>query len=131
MNQVNVDNDGSSPRLFIANVKGHPCSDYGRVEKTLDSLEAQHSQLVRQLEAQSLTSERIKSIKEHAFKVSQDLETFRYDFDGRRRFIELLDLKIKLKVEEEGQKVVYASCCLGNERLPTVSNTMCANVGLC
>lgn len=97
-------------------------NDIEQVEKALDSLEAQRAQLARQLEAQSLTPERIKSIKEHAFTVSQDLETFKHDFEGRRRFIELLDVKIKLIVEE-GQKVVYVSCYLGNERLPIVSNT--------
>ena len=61
-------------------------------------------------------------IKAFAAEITEGLETFRDDFEGRRRLIEILDVRVTLNVED-GQKVAYAQCRLGEKRLPVASNT--------
>lgn len=96
-----------------------------QVERTLDSLEAQHNRLADQLNTLSLSAEEIKSIEEYAAEIAKDLDNIRYDFDGRRRMIELLDVRISLLVED-GQKWVDVECRLLTEpkRLPIVNKTI-------
>ncbi len=75
------------------------------------------------MEAQSLTEEQIREIKIFTAEVRENLPSFRIDFNGRRKLIEMLDVQIRLTIED-GQKVVYAECFLDEKRLPIASNSM-------
>jgi site-specific DNA recombinase len=87
-----------------------------RLERTILALESERSGLETQLEAQLLTEKQIQSIQEFAAKVGEGLEAIGDDFDTKRRIIEELDVWATLSVED-GQKVVYVRCMLGDEEL--------------
>jgi hypothetical protein len=64
-----------------------------------------------------------------AAEVAKDMETFRQDFEGRRRLIEMLDVNITLVVEN-GQKVAYAQSKLGDKSLSIVPKSTRTNITL-
>ncbi|MBN1221145.1 MAG: hypothetical protein JXM69_19640 [Anaerolineae bacterium] len=97
-------------------------NDIEQIEKALDSLETQRNILSRQLDEQVLTEQQVLDIKAFAAKITEDLEIFEDDFEGRRRLIEMLDVRVTLNVED-GQKVAYAQCRLGEKRLSVIPNT--------
>lgn len=99
--------------------------DIEQVEKILDDYEVQRTRLVHQLEAQSLTPEQIKGIKEYAAEMVKDLDEIGDDFESRRRMIELLEVRIILLVAD-GCKWVDVECRLviKPERLPIVNSTI-------
>jgi uncharacterized protein (DUF1778 family) len=94
-----------------------------RLQETIESLERERVALAAQLEAQTLTDEQVTTLTEFAQKVAQGLDRADVSFEARRHVIELLDVKGTLAVED-GQKVVYARCMLGEDDLsivPTVT----------
>jgi site-specific DNA recombinase len=94
----------------------------GRLEKTIGALEREWVGLAAQLEAQTFTDAQIQSVTEFAEKVRGGLGIAERDFEKRRRLIELLDVWVTLTVED-GEKVVYARCMLGDDTLPIVSTS--------
>lgn len=90
--------------------------DIQKIEDTLDSLETQRNGLAHQLGLHLMTDEQIDEVKAFAVEISKDLESFRQDFEGRLRLVEMLDVNATLKVEE-GEKVIYVQCRLGDENL--------------
>ncbi len=80
----------------------------------------QRNRLAQRLKAVSLTAEQIKDIKAFKAEIAQDMETFRQDFEGRRRLIEMLNVQVTLKIEDE-QRIVYVECYLGEKSLSIAS----------
>ncbi|MBE7469622.1 MAG: hypothetical protein DPW09_17795 [Anaerolineae bacterium] len=90
-------------------------NDIEQVEKALDGLESQRSNLTRLLETQTLTEQQVNEIEEYLTEIAKDLDTVKQDFENRRRLIEFLDIWGTLKVEN-GQYVVYVQCRVGKNR---------------
>lgn len=83
-----------------------------RLEGTVLALAREQTSLTGSLEAQTLTDEQIKSLREFVAKVSEGLEKAEVDFKTKRWIIEMLNLEATLTVED-GQKVVYGRCLFG------------------
>jgi site-specific DNA recombinase len=87
-----------------------------RLETTIMSLEKERADLITTLEAQTLTDDQILTIGEFAKKVSKGLAKAETDFATRRQIIDLLDVRITLAIED-GQKVAYARCRVGEKAM--------------
>ena len=85
-----------------------------RLEATIFALEKERAGLVAYLNAQLLTAEQIQTIQEFAAKVSETLGAMDGDLGAMRGLVEALDVQITLAVED-GQKVVYARCMIGED----------------
>ena len=85
-----------------------------RLETTIASLEKERANLTIELQTNTLTDEQIKTIVDFARKVSQGLEIAEKDFDARRRIIDLLDVQVRLVIED-GVKVAWVSWLVSGE----------------
>jgi hypothetical protein len=94
-----------------------PKEEYTANRKSLEAdiaaAENERRKIQTRLNVETLTPERIADIHEFAQKIGEGLKMIDgdIDFDVKRQIINLLDVKIKLAVED-GQQVVYASCVL-------------------
>jgi len=88
----------------------------GRLEKVIEALESERAGLAAQLETRTFTDEQVQTITEFAEGVARGLEAADQDFEARRRVVEMLDVRATLAVED-GEKVAYAQCMLGDEVL--------------
>jgi site-specific DNA recombinase len=80
-----------------------------RLEATISALEQERRDLAVQIEAATLSDERVATIKEFAQKVSQGLKAAEGDFEVRRQIIEAMDMQVTLDIED-GAKVAYVRC---------------------
>jgi hypothetical protein len=93
-----------------------------RLEATIRALEKERAGLMTHLEARMLTVDRIESLQDFTAKIVRGFEAAEEDFETRHRVIQLLDAQATLAVEN-GQKVVYARCILGEAERCVVSNS--------
>ena len=93
-----------------------------RLEKTVSALGRERVGLAAQLEAQTFTDEQVQTITEFAQQVARGLETVDQDFADRRHVVEMLDVRATLAVED-GEKVVYAWCMVGEGALSVASTS--------
>jgi hypothetical protein len=93
-----------------------------RLETTIEALEKERVGLVARLEEQTFTPDQMQTIRDFAAQEAEGLERADQDFETRRRMIEALDVQATLTVED-GVKVAYARCILGQSVLSTASNT--------
>jgi len=75
-----------------------------------------------QLEARTLTHGHVQTLQDFAARITKGLMLAESEISVRRALIEDLDVQVTLAVED-GQKVVYARCLLGEQRLLVVSPT--------
>jgi len=94
-----------------------------RLETTIGALERERADLVARLDAKTLTDEQIQTITDLAERVKRRLPALDESFEARRRLIELLDVWVTLAVED-GKKIVYARCLLGESTLCIVSTNI-------
>ncbi len=101
-----------------------------RLETTILGLERERAGLAAHLEEQVLSVEQIQSIQELAAKVGENLEAMGDDFGAKRGLIEAIDVWVTL-VEEDGEKVVYTRCIIGEDTLSIESKSTgrCAGGG--
>jgi site-specific DNA recombinase len=84
-----------------------------RLETTIAALEKERADLTIQLEAITLTDEQILDFEKFAIKTMLDLSATQFgDFEERRRIIDDLDVKVTLAMED-GQRVAYVRCRIG------------------
>jgi len=83
-----------------------------RLERTIQSLEEEKKKLAAQIN-KGLTLEQEKMIKDFAVQLGRGLSLADDHFQARRQIIELLDVTAVL-TREDGQKVAYVSCVLGD-----------------
>ncbi len=93
-----------------------------RLETTMEALEKERAGLTARLEAQTLTEEQIQSLKDFAAEVAGGLEHADEDFESRRQIIDTLDVRATLAVED-GDKVVYVRCMVGDGVLSIVNSS--------
>jgi site-specific DNA recombinase len=91
------------------------------LEIAIQSLEKEQKALVAQIAQQELSEEQAQGvIDEFVNKVGRGVFYAESDFTARRQLIEALDLEGKLAVED-GQKVIYVRCILGDTILPIMN----------
>ena len=73
-----------------------------------------------------ITQEQIQDIQAFAQIISQRITATGEadDFERKRQMIELLDVQVKLNLED-GERVMYLSCALGQETMFIVSSSNC------
>jgi len=86
-----------------------------RLETTIASLEEEQADLVMALESQNLTDEQIKTIVDFAKRVSKGLGIADRDFEARRRIIDMLDVQVRLAIEDDLQ-VAYVRWLVKGEQ---------------
>jgi site-specific DNA recombinase len=90
-----------------------------RLEETIRALEEERAELISHLDTVTvLTEEQVASLQDFAAAVATALEIVDEDFEAKRRIVEELDVQVTLGVEN-GQKVVYARCILGDALCPS------------
>ncbi len=92
-----------------------------RLEDTIRSLKAEHSNLKEQLNSEIVTEEQIHDIMDFSSQVKEKLIEADNDNQLKRQLLEALDLKITLALEED-KKVIFIRCVVG-EGMCTLSNT--------
>ena len=93
-----------------------------RLEKTIQALESERGRLATHLEVEALSQDHIERIQKFVAEVMEGLEVAEERFEIRRRIIEELDVQAILAVDE-GQKVAYVQCMLGERVLPVADTT--------
>ena len=93
-----------------------------RLESTIKALEAERCGLAARVEGQTLNAEEIEILRAFAVEAAQGLDIAEADPKARQRVIEMLDVQATLTVED-GKKVIYARCILGEKVLSLVSNS--------
>jgi len=78
--------------------------------------------LTTQLETVTLSDTQIATIIDFTKEVSEGLEIADQDFDARRQIIDLLDVRATLAIEE-GQKIVYVHCMVGEEETLSIESS--------
>lgn len=99
-----------------------------RLEMTIGALERERVGLAEQLEARTLTPGQIRALQDFAARTAKGLAHAEDDISERRALIEDLSVQVTLAVED-GQKVAYAQCLLGEKRLLVVSPTTRGGTG--
>lgn len=84
----------------------------GRLERTIQSLEQEKRKLTAQI-SKGLSVEQEQIIKDFAVRLAEGLSLADDDFQTRRQIIDLLNVTATL-TRENGQKVAYVSCMLGD-----------------
>jgi hypothetical protein len=87
-----------------------------RVETTISALTEEKQHLIAHMVGKALTERDIQKICDFALQVAEGLDLNEIDFEGRRRLLELLDLRAKFSIEDN-QKVVEIWCILGTGKL--------------
>jgi hypothetical protein len=91
------------------------------LEMAIQSLEKEKNALAAQIAQQELTEEQVGHIiDEFSEKVDKGLFYAETDFDIRRQLVEALDLEGTLAMED-GQRVIYVRCILGDTLLPVLN----------
>jgi site-specific DNA recombinase len=89
-----------------------------RLEATMLNLAKEKASLMAYLLERMPTGEQIQSIQDFAANIAKGLEAAETDFQTKRSIIEALDVQATLAAED-GRKVVYARCILGEDNLNT------------
>ena len=97
-----------------------------RLEKTLDGLREEQTRLAALLKEQEFSESRIMSILEFAQAVRDGIEEADEDFEARRRFVELMDVTGEIAIED-GEKVLYLHCVVGDTHLSVENTAICGH----
>ncbi len=105
--------DGSFSKDILTDRREH-------LQTTIDALESERNELARRVESESVTDAQVEAIEGYARTMGEGLEIADADFDTKRRIIDLLDVNALLSLED-GDKVIYLTCLLG-EKVYSMSN---------
>ena len=83
-----------------------------QLERTLEELSTERSGLESSLERRTLTEEQIECLADFAAKIAHQCERADADFATQQRVIDVLDLQVRLDLED-GDKVLNVWCTLG------------------
>jgi hypothetical protein len=98
---------GDFPKEALVNRKNE-------LETAIKSLEQEKTKLIDAINERVVTPEQIDIIHEFAARVGEGLENSEGDFAAKKAIIDLLDVRVILTVEN-GEKIIYAECALGEE----------------
>jgi site-specific DNA recombinase len=91
-----------------------------RLEETIHALEKERDAMAGRLAGVTLTDRQKRDIRAFAAKAGKGLSVADRSFAARRKLVELLDVTATLALED-GQKVAYARCVLGERAFGIVS----------
>jgi len=97
-----------------------------RLEARIRALEAERIELIRQLEATTLTDEQIHSLEAFAIAVGEGLDEADEDFALRRRIIEMLGIKGQL-LDFGRERKIKVTCHFKQSDTLIVSTTIAGN----
>jgi len=95
-----------------------------RLEGTLVGLKREQTTIEERLKAQGIDENQIQTIHDFSRRVQDSLLHVQIDFATKRRLLELLGIEATLEVEN-GVKVAYVSCLLGEKVLSFAANATC------
>jgi site-specific DNA recombinase len=129
-----ADNQAQLERLIDLYLAGEFSKDMlvdrkTRLETTIESLNAEKTNLIAYLEARTLTQEQVNHIREFVSEMAKGVQRADEDFDRRRQMIELLDVQVTLLIENDIRKV-KVSCVFGADQF-TVSTNSHENIEEC
>jgi len=112
-------NDAELERLLDLYISGDfpkeaLVSRKNELETTIKSLEQEKVKLIEAIDERVITPEQIEDIHEFAAKVREGLAYADGDFAAKRAIVDALDLRVILTIEN-GEKIIYAECALGQE----------------
>jgi site-specific DNA recombinase len=84
------------------------------LETAIHSLQQERIKLIEVINERIIPPEQIENIYEFAAQIKEGLNMAPDDFKAKRAIVDALDLRVILTVEN-GEKVVYAECALGEE----------------
>jgi hypothetical protein len=87
-----------------------------RLQKTIVVLEAERGCLVTQIEAQALTKEQMRSLRDFTAEIRNGVEEADGSFAARQKLVALLEVRGIIGVED-GQDVIHLNCILGENKL--------------
>lgn len=90
-----------------------------RLMRTIESVENERERLAAQLDTSTWSAEQVDNLKSFAAQVAEGLDEVDDNFQGRRRVVDALDVRVELSVED-GEKIISAECILGTEQLKLV-----------
>ncbi len=94
----------------------------GKLLQTMAGLQEERAGLAARLDAQFLNADQVAGLQAFAARVAEKLAAADQDFASQRYVIDELDVMATLAVED-GVKVVYARCVLGQKTLSIASTT--------
>lgn len=116
-------------RILEVYTEGHISKDefvtyQQRYDKVIIGLMTQREEILGQLREQDLDEEQINNIIEFAHAVHGEFEDAEAenDFQAKRDLIELFDVTGEL-ASEDGERVLYLHCIVGDKRVPIVSQS--------
>ncbi|MCP4426353.1 MAG: hypothetical protein GY803_17820 [Chloroflexi bacterium] len=86
-----------------------------RLEITVEKLRKQHEELLAEMSTEQITREQIESLQSFIGEIGEGLIEADEDFKTRQRFVKILDLKLRLGLED-GQEIIELACILGKKR---------------
>jgi site-specific DNA recombinase len=78
-----------------------------RIENTLEGLQRERAETISRIEQSSLSEAQIDSTVEFARKIRENLEAIGQDFDSKREFIDLLDIRLVLFLADGQRKGLF------------------------
>jgi hypothetical protein len=90
------------------------------IEKTITELNAEKTKLHNVIKEDTFSYEQIMELENFARAIAKGIKVA--DFETKRRVINLLDVRGKLAIEN-GEKVVYVTCKLGQQQRSLVQTS--------
>lgn len=97
-----------------------------RLENDVADLQHERQELITHLDSSILTDEQITMIETYCAEVSEGLHNA--TFTDKQRYFELLKVSAKLAVED-GERIIYVQCRIGNTRLSQMRTSPLSNTG--
>jgi hypothetical protein len=111
---------GTFPKELLTERKARP-------EKDAADSERERAELATYLETVTLTDKQMEMIQSYCAEVVEGLD--HATFEDKRQCFDLLDVRCKLAIEN-GEKVVYAKCKIGEQRLSVAPISPLSNTGV-
>lgn len=86
----------------------------GRLQATINKLEAEKQEVLKDLEAKTIDIEQLRDLQKLMDEIRVGLADADEDFTLKRHILDLLDVQVRL-ASEEGEKGLYISCILNND----------------
>jgi len=97
-----------------------------RLEQTIANLKMEQNQLASHLNTVSFTDQDIGAVEDYCLYIRENLDLL--TFDGKRRILELLDVRGTLAIEND-EKVIYISCLIYPQPVSLALTSHSSNTG--
>lgn len=91
------------------------------LQKQLAELSNEKARLEAELETQQLTDARIRDVQDFALRIANSINLVEENYEVKRRIIDLLDVTVRLEVDEDGKRYAETTCLLRDDTLTVES----------